>query len=78
VFADVHLLKRRVEQSLLLIPRQPAVSAGLQLLVHPHAEAVERRLLEHRRRLRHAPVHRRAEQLECAVHGRDLDLLGVV
>ena len=47
-------------------------------LVQPHAESVERRLLEERWRLRHPPVHRRPERFERAVHRCQLHVFGVI
>lgn len=53
----VHLLERGVQQALLLVPGQPAVSS-LSDFFFKNAEAVKR---EQRRRLHHAPVKDRLQ-----------------
>ena len=63
---------------LLLVPGEPTIPSGLRLLVQTNAEPVEWRPVEQRWSLRHAPVHRRSERFEDAVHRRDLHVLGVL
>jgi hypothetical protein len=78
MFGAVHAIERRVEQLPLLIARQSPVAARLGLLLHAHPEAMERRLVEEWRCLRHAPIDRRAQCLEHAMDRREFDFVRIV
>jgi hypothetical protein len=67
MLSRIHFLECGVEQPPFFVAQEPPVAGRLGLLVQPNAEAMERRLVEERRSLRHAPVHRGAERLQDTI-----------